>query len=142
MGRQAILIITSLSQSNQDFEFLNSVYPHCSYSTAETDRVAHFVELGHEDLGEFFEILVVFLVDFGEGEAGSGLLVDELTEVCLSSDEAEGDVLLSAESGEEADHFDGVNIVGNNDELGLVLFDEGGNVVKTELEVAWLGGLA
>jgi len=106
--------------------------------SAEFDVV---VELGHEDLGEFFEILVVFLVDFGEGEAGSGLLVDELTEVCLSSDEAEGNILLSAESGEEADHFDGVNIVSDNDELGLVLFDESGNVVETVFDVERLGSL-
>jgi hypothetical protein len=34
------------------------------------------------------------------------------------------------------------DVVGDDDKLGLVLFDEGGNVVKTELEVAWLGGLA
>ena len=32
--------------------------------------------------------------------------------------------------------------MGDDDELGLVLFDEGGDVVKAELKVAWLGGLS
>jgi len=32
--------------------------------------------------------------------------------------------------------------VGDDDELGLVLLDEGGDVVKAELKVAWLGGLS
>merc|ERR1719296_636238 len=39
-------------------------------------------------------------------------------------------------------HLDGVDVVGDDDELGLVLFDEGGDVVKAELKVAWLGGLS
>lgn len=65
----------------------------------------------------------------------------ELTEVSLAADEAVGDTLLSAESWEEDDHLDWVDVVGDNDELGLVLFDEGGNVVKTELEVDWSGSL-
>lgn len=80
-------------------------------------------------------------MDFGEGEAGSGLLVDELTEVGLTTDEAEWDSLLSAESGEEADHFDGVDIVGNADELGSAFLNELGNVVETVFDVEGLGGL-
>jgi hypothetical protein len=80
-------------------------------------------------------------VDFGEGEAGSGLLVDELTEVGLTTDEAEWDSLLSAESGEEADHFDGVDVVGNADELGSAFLNELGNVVESVFDVEGLGGL-
>jgi len=60
-------------------------------TTPLSAEIYGIVELGHEDLGELFEILVVLFVDFGESEAGSGLLVDELTEVGLASDEAEGD---------------------------------------------------
>jgi len=54
------------------------------------------VELELELSGELLEVDHVFLVDAGEGNAGSGLLVDELTESSLSSDEAVGDILLSA----------------------------------------------
>ena len=32
--------------------------------------------------------------------------------------------------------------MGDDDELGPVLLDEGGDVVKAELKVAWLGGLS
>merc|ERR1712060_858499 len=52
----------------------------------------------------------------------------------LSADEAEGDTLLSAESGKVNNHLDGVDIVGNHNHLGLVLLDESGNVVETELK--------
>jgi len=68
--------------------------------------------------------------------------VAKFTEVSFSTDEAEGDTLLSAESRKEDDHLDWVDVMGDNDELSLVLFDEGGNVVKTILEMDWLGGLA
>ena len=37
------------------------------------------VELSTEVLGEEFKILVVFLADFGECDAGSGLVMDELS---------------------------------------------------------------
>jgi hypothetical protein len=100
-----------------------------------------FVELHSEVLGEEFEVLVVFFSQFGDSDAGGGLLVDELSESCLSLDEAIGDSLLSAESGEEHHHLEGVDVVGDNDELGLAFFDEGGHVVETELEDDWLGGL-
>jgi len=85
--------------------------------------------------------LIVFLLDFSQSEAGSGLLVDELSESCLSFDEGVGDSLLSAESGQEAHHLDGVNVVGDDHQLGLVEFNQFGNVVETELNVDWLGSL-
>jgi len=99
------------------------------------------VELGSEGLGESLKILEVLLVDVRKGDAGGGLLVDESTKVSLSADEAVGDSLLSAEKGEECDHLDGVNVVGDNDELGLVLLNEGGHMVEAELDVDRLVGL-
>lgn len=99
------------------------------------------VELSLEGLAEVLEISKVFSVDCSEGNAGSGLLVNEFTEVSLSTDEAEGDILLSAEIWEMDDEFDWVNIVGNDDELGFAFFDKGGHVVETELDMDWLGGL-
>lgn len=99
------------------------------------------VELSSEVLGEDFQILVVFLSDFSEGDAGSGLVMDELSESCLTLDEAEGDTLLSAESGEEDQHFNGVDVVSHNNELGLTFLNEGGNVVKSELDNNGLGSL-
>merc|ERR1712070_957821 len=69
------------------------------------------VELELELSGELLEVNHVFLVDAGEGNAGSSLLVDESTKGSLSSDEAVGDILLSAESREEAHDFNGINVM-------------------------------
>ena len=96
------------------------------------------VELGHEVLLEGIEILEVLLSNLGEGDAGSGLGVAELSESGLTLDNAVWDSLLSAESWEEDHHLKWVDIVGNDNELGLTFLDEGGNVVKTELEGDWL----
>jgi len=99
------------------------------------------VEQSSEVLGKYFKILEIFLLDFSKGNAGSSLLVNELSESCLSLDESVGNSLLSAESWEEDEQFNGVNIVSHNDELCLSFFNQLGNVVETELQDNWLGGL-
>lgn len=99
------------------------------------------VELSSEVLGEEFQILIVLLSDFSECDAGSGLVMDELSESCLSLDETERNSLLSAKSGEEDQHLNGVDVVSHNNELGFTFFDEGGNVVQTELDHNGLGSL-
>ena len=99
------------------------------------------VELSAEVLGEELKVGVVLLADLSEGDAGSGLLVDELAEACLALDEGIGDTLLSAEGGEEDEELDGVDVVSHNNELSLALLDEFGNVVETELDDDGLGSL-
>jgi len=98
-----------------------------------------FVELELESGGEFLEIDHVFLVVFGDSDTGGGLLVDESTESGLSSNEAVGNILLSAEGREEAHDFDGIDVVGNDNEFGSTVFNELSDVVKTELEEDGLG---
>ena len=101
------------------------------------------VELGHEVLLKGVEVLEVLLSHLGKGDAGGVLGVAKLTESCLSLDEAVWDLLLSAESWEVHHHLEWVDIVGDDNELGLTFLDEGGDVVQTELEGDWLGaGLA
>jgi len=97
------------------------------------------VELELEGLGEGLEVLEVFLVHLSEGEAGGGLQVDEFAQVGLASDEAEWHSLLSAESGEEADHLDGVDVVGDDNEFGGSILNQLGHVVETKLDVEGLG---
>ena len=99
------------------------------------------VELSGEVLAESLQVLEVLLVHFGEGDASGVLLVNELAKVGLATHEAVRHTLLSAESRQEDDHLDGVDVVGDHNELGLVLLNEGGHVVETELEVHGLGGL-
>jgi len=98
-----------------------------------------FVELELELSGEFLEVDHVFFVVLGDSNTGGGLLVNEFTESGLSSDEAVGDILLSAESGEEAHDFDGIDVVGNDNEFGNTVFNELSDVVETELEEDGLG---
>jgi hypothetical protein len=97
------------------------------------------VVLGSEVLGEHLEVGVVLLLDLGEGHAGGGLGVDELSESCLSLDEAVWDSLLSAESRQVAHDLEGVGVVSNSHELGLAVLTELGHVVEAELKDDGLG---
>ena len=67
-------------------------------TTPGSSKVSVIVEVSGEGGLEVGEISEVFLSDIGEGDTGSGLGVAKLSESCLSSDEAEWDVVLSAES--------------------------------------------
>lgn len=82
---------------------------------------------------ELGELGLVLGADLGEGKDGSGLLVDDGTETGLALDDNVGDTHLAAEGGEEDNELDGVDIVGDQDERGLLVLDEADNVVQTEL---------
>jgi len=98
------------------------------------------VVLFTELLGEGVQVLQVLTVDLSHSDAGSGLHVAELTEGSLSAEEAVWNLLLSAESWQVNNGLNWVDVMSDDHELGLTLFDKGGNVVKTELKVDWLGG--
>ena len=98
-------------------------------------EVGVVVELSLELRAELVEVDEVFTADIGESDAGSRLEVDELAEVSLSADEAEGDTLLAAESGQVDDDLNRVNVVSDDNKLGLVLFNKSGDVVETKLDV-------
>jgi len=110
-------------------------------TTPLSDEVVVIVELGLELSAELLKIDEVFTTDIGEGNASGSLEVDKLTEVSLAADEAEGDTLLSAESGQVDNELNRVDIVGDDDELGLVLLNKSGDMVETKLEVHGLVGL-
>jgi len=107
-------------------------------STGVLEVVDVIVVLVHVLFLEVGEIVGIFLSDFSHGEACGSLEVDELTKVVFSLDEAEWDTLGSAESWEESHHLDWLDIIAHNNEFGLAFFDEGGNVVHTVFDVAWL----
>lgn len=62
------------------------------------------------------------------------LLVDDSAESGLALDDGVGDAHLAAESGQEDDELDGVDIVGDEDERGLLVLDQANNVVETVLD--------
>lgn len=100
------------------------------------------VELFAEGDRELLEILEVLFVNLSKGNAGSGLHVTELAKVGLSTDEAVRDILSAAKGGQVNDSLDGVNVVSDNNHLGNTLFNKGGDVVETKLDVDRLGSLA
>ena len=60
--------------------------------------------------------------------------MDDRTETGLALDDGVGDTHLAAEGGEEDDKLNGVDIVGDEDESGLLGLNEGDNVVETVLD--------
>lgn len=97
-----------------------------------------FTEVGRKSL----QVLEVFSVDFSESDGGGSLQVDKLAEVGLATNEAVRNILASAESGQVDNSLNWVDVVSNHNELGLALLNKSSNVVKTKLDVNWLGGLA
>jgi len=99
------------------------------------------VVLGTEVLDQGFKVSIVLLAGASEGDSGGSLLVDEFTKSRLSLDEAVWDFLLSAEGWEPHNELDWVDIMSNDDELGLLVLDEVGDVVETVFQDLWLGSL-
>jgi hypothetical protein len=99
------------------------------------------VELLGEVLGKILEVFEVFLVHLSDGDAGGGLHVAKFAEVGLTADEAVSDLLFTAKGGQVDHGLNGINVVGHDDKLGLGLFNQGGDVVETELEVDGLVSL-
>jgi len=96
------------------------------------------VVLGLEGLGEGLERGNIFLSDRGQSDNGGVLLVNEGTESRLALENAEWNILLSAQGWEPADKLDWVDIVGDDNELGLFVLDEGSDLMDTVLDSKWL----
>ena len=111
---------------------------HNTTTPGSSDADVLDVSLG-EGSAELLNLDEILRVDLGEGNAGSCLKVNKLSEGSLATDEAEWDALLSAESWKVNHELEWVDIVGNHDKLGLLFFNEGGDVVETELKKLWLG---
>jgi hypothetical protein len=62
------------------------------------------------------------------------LLVDDSAESGLALDDGVGNAHLAAESGQEDDQLDGVDIVGDEDEGSLLVLNQADNVVEAVLD--------
>lgn len=89
------------------------------------------VGLGGRDEGS--KSLLVLGPDLGDGNGGGSLLAGDQTEPGLALHDNVRDTHLPAESGEEDNELNGVNVVGNDNELSLLGLDEGNDVVETVL---------
>jgi len=86
-----------------------------------------FVLLGVVDLDsrdQLGEFSLVLGLDLSESENRGSLATDDGTETGLTLDNGVRDTHLAAESGKEDDEFDRVDIVGDHDEVGLLVLDQ------------------
>lgn len=81
-----------------------------------------------------FKILRVLLLGVADGNAGSGLHTDELSQPGLSLDNGVSNSLLAAESWHPDGELDRIDIMSNQDQFGLVGLDEISDVVDSVFE--------
>mmetsp|Transcript_43396 Transcript_43396/g.97732 ORF Transcript_43396/g.97732 Transcript_43396/m.97732 type:complete len:263 (-) Transcript_43396:38-826(-) len=99
--------------------------------------IEHALEAAHE----LIELVLVLLPDTSDGNARGSLLVHKSTKARLAFDDAIWHILLAAQGWHPANHLHWVNIVGNDDKLGLLLFNECGDMVEAKLQnhrLLWL----
>jgi len=133
----------------KDFFFDGSLVGFLSVLGLDTDltttpfssEVDVVVVLRTEGLAQVLEVAIVLFTDFSKGDASGGLLTDQLAQSCLALDNAEGNFLLSAEGWEPHNEFDWVDVVGDSNKLGFLVFDQVGDVVQAVLEGGNLSAL-
>lgn len=86
-------------------------------------------KVGADGLADLVEGTSVGRLQVSDGEAAGRLHVDERAEAGLALDDAVWDAHLAAEGGQPHDNLHGVDIVGDDDQLGLLLLDEASDVV-------------
>lgn len=86
---------------------------------------------GRDKLGK---LSLVLGADLGQSEDGSGLLVDDSSETGLTLDYGIGDAHLLAEGGKEDNELDGVDVVGDENEGGLLVLNQTNHMVQTILD--------
>ena len=91
-----------------------------------------------DSLDQLGELGLVLRSDLGQSNDGGSLLVHKSTESGLALDDGVWDTHLSAESWEEDDQLNWVNIVWNENQRSLLVLDETDNVVETVLDGIWL----
>merc|ERR1719270_1288917 len=105
-----------------------------------TPSSAHFdvvVEGSVGSITEGLQVLSILLADVGQRDSGGRFLVHQFPQARFALHNHVGDVLLAAQSGKETHQFDGVNIVCNNNQFGLLVFDQVDNVVETVFDGEW-----
>ena len=109
-----------------------------------TDQLSKFlviVEVSSEGSSQVVDLTLIFLPHVSQSHHCSILLVDQSAEGGLPLDEAVGYVHLSAEVGQPDDKLDGIDVVGNDDQLGFLVLNQLGDVIESEFQVVRLGVL-
>ena len=105
-----------------------------------TDLIGTLVVVRVNRLDQFAKSGTVLGVDIGQGNARAVLEADETTKSALALDDAVGDAHATAQGWQEQDDLNWVDIMGDDDQLGLLLLDLDGHVVDADRHEVWLGG--
>lgn len=92
-------------------------------------------EVGVDGLDNRGKIALGRTRDFSEGKNRGSLHVNNCSKSSLALDNAVGHSHLFAESWQVDNELDWINIVSDNDQLGLLVLDQGDNVVESEFDV-------
>ena len=84
------------------------------------------------------QLRLVLGLDLSQGDDGGGLLVHNRAQAGLALDDGIWHAHLAAQSGEEHNQLDGVDIVGDQDKGRLLVLNQTNNVVQTILGSVWL----
>jgi len=89
---------------------------------------------------KLLELRSVLLIDVNHSDGGCSLLSDEQSESRLALHDGIWYTHLSAKSREPNDDLNGIDVMGDHNELRLLLLDQSSDVVDTILHIVWLLG--
>jgi len=104
------------------------------------DFFASFVVVSFNGFNQLGQVLFVLVVDFMESNGGASFSSDQLSESGFAFDDAVWNVHFSAESWKVNNDFDWVDVVGDENELGLFSFDEVDDLVDSRSEHGFPSG--
>lgn len=96
--------------------------------------ISPIVIIGPDSFDEFRKLLFVLGFNVSKSNRSYHFPTDELSKTSTSLDDAIRNVEFLAEGRKPDDDFDRVDVVGDNDELGFFLFDEGYDFVDPGFE--------
>ena len=108
--------------------------PHNTATPLLAGFVELVVEVGLDGLAERGQVGLVLGTNVGQGKCRGCLLVDQGTQARLALDDAIRDTHLAAKGRKPNDKLDRVDVVRDDDQLGLLGFDQGRDVVQAVLD--------
>ncbi len=99
-----------------------------------TESVGGIIVLFAVYVHQVFKFRLVALVNGGDGNTSSILLVDKGSKTRLVFHDAVRNIHLSAQSWHPDNQFDRVDVVSDDNKLGFLFFNKGGDVVQPELD--------
>jgi len=115
---------------------------HDATTPVTTNLVVAIVVVGTDGLNQLAQGSLILVVNVGEGNTGASLAVNETSKTCLALNDAVWNSHLSAQGWQEDDDLNGLDVMGNDNELSLFLLYHANNSVDSAgQQEGLLGGL-